>query len=88
MDEKRLRYEIKAVWWAQLLKLALGLGLLLAIKSLLKSPLNALFGGNPVANCLRYCLVSLFGGLGWPLTFPFWGRLGHNKLRPEDSKHA
>ncbi|MEA4970788.1 MAG: phosphatase PAP2 family protein [Candidatus Pelethousia sp.] len=88
VDEKLLRYEIMAVWWAQLLKLALGFGLLLAIKSLLKSPLNALFGGNPAANCLRYCLVSLFGGLGWPLTFPFWGTLGHNKLRPEDSKHA
>lgn len=88
VDEKRLRYEIKAVWWAQLLKLGLGLGLLLAIKSLLKTPLNALFGGTPVANCLRYCLVSLFGGLGWPLTFPFWAKLGHNKIPPEDSQHA
>lgn len=79
VDEKRLRYKIEAVWWAQIIKLGLGLALLLAIKALLKPSLNALFGGSPVANCLRYCLVSLFGGLGWPLTFPFWSRLGHKK---------
>lgn len=77
VDEKHLRYETEAVWWAQLIKLGLGFALLLAVKSLLKAPLNALFAGNPAANCLRYCLVALFGGLGWPLTFPFWGRLGH-----------
>ena len=86
VDEKHLRYEIKAVWWAQLLKLSLGLILLLAVKSLLKSPINALFQGSPGANCLRYCLVALFGGLVWPLTFPFWGKLGHNTniIKPEE----
>lgn len=76
VNERYLRYEIKALWWAQLFKLALGIALMLLLKAALKAPLNALFQGNPAADCLRYCLVSLFGGLVWPLTFSFWGRLG------------
>ena len=78
VDEKYIHYDIKAVWWAQALKFVIGLVLLLAIKSLLKAPLNSLFNGSPAANCLRYCLIVLFGALAWPLTFRFWGSLGNN----------
>lgn len=79
VDERYLCYETKALWWIQALKLGLGLFLLLLLKSFLKAPLNVLFHGHPASNCLRYCLVSLFGGLGWPLTFPFFKRLEANK---------
>lgn len=85
-DEKYLRYNIRALPWAQLLKLATGLALLLAVKALLKAPLYALFRGNPAADCLRYCLVALFGGLVWPLTFPFWARLGQKTEKPKGDK--
>lgn len=75
-DNRFIRFETKAVWWAQVLKLVLGLLLLLAIKSGLKSPLYALCDGNYLADGIRYFLIVLFAGCIWPLTFGFWSRLG------------
>ena len=71
-DRKHIRFETQAVWWAQLIKLAVGFGCLLAIRSGLKAPLIALLGGNAaIAGGIRYLLVVLFAGCVWPLTF--WG---------------
>ncbi len=78
-DELFIHFDTKAVWWAQLLKLILGLMPLLALKSLLKSPLYALFGGSYLADGVRYFLIVIFAGCIWPLTFRFWGRLGAKK---------
>ncbi len=77
LDRKYIRFETRAVWWAQLIKLTLGFGLLLVIRSALKAPLIALLGGNAaVAGGLRYLLVVLFAGCVWPLTFWGFSRLG------------
>lgn len=76
VDESYTHFDTKAIWWAQLLKLALGAGLLLALKSGLKAPLNALFNSGLIAGCIRYFIVVLFAGAVWPLTFKFWGKLG------------
>ena len=77
VDRKTLRFETRAVWWAQLIKLVVGFGLLMAIRSGLKAPLIALLGGNAaVAGGVRYLLVVLFAGCVWPLTFWWFGRLG------------
>ncbi len=75
-DEHFIHFDTKAVWWAQILKLVLGLLPLLAIKSLLKSPLYALFGGRYIADGVRYFLIVIFAGCIWPMTFRFWARLG------------
>ena len=76
-DRKPIRFETQAVWWAQLIKLAVGFGCLLAIRSGLKAPLIALLGGNAaIAGGIRYLLVVLFAGCVWPLTFWWFGRLG------------
>lgn len=75
-DDRFIRFETKAVWWSQVLKLILGLLLLLAIKSGLKSPLYALCDGNYLADGIRYFLMVFFAGGIWPLTFRFWSRLG------------
>ena len=65
------------MWWAQLIKLAVGFGCLLAIRSGLKAPLIALLGGNAaIAGGIRYLLVVLFAGCVWPLTFWWFSRLG------------
>ena len=71
-----IRFDTKAVWWSQLLKLVLGLLLLMAIKSGIKAPLYELCGGNYLAHGIRYFLVVFFAGTIWPLTFKFWNRLG------------
>ncbi len=76
IDCRFIRFDTKAVWWAQLLKLVLGLLPLLAIKSGLKEPLYALLGGSYLADGVRYLLITAFAGCVWPLTFRFFGRLG------------
>lgn len=77
-DRHLIDFQVNAVWWAQLLKVALGLTILILIRTLLKAPFNFLFGVN-LGSGLRYLIIVLFAGLLWPLTFRFWGRLGKMK---------
>ena len=76
MDEKYLRFDTKAVWWAQIVKVALGLLAVLAIKSGLKTPIDALCGGHMVARAIRYFLIVIMAGIVWPLTFKWFSKLG------------
>lgn len=76
LDIRHTHFETKAVWWAQALKLTIGLLLLLAIKSGFKPVLNAIFQGNYLADGIRYFLIVIFAGCIWPMTFPFWKKLG------------
>lgn len=76
VDEKKLRFSTEAIWYAQLLKIAGGLVLVLAVKSGLKAPLEALFAGHMVSRAIRYCLIVLAAGILWPMTFPWFSHLG------------
>ena len=76
VDTKYLHFPTQAVWWAQVIKVVLGLGILLALKAVLKAPLLALFGGHSVAHGMRYFIVILFAGIVWPMTFKFFAKLG------------
>lgn len=76
VDEKYTHFDTKAVWWAQILKLVLGLGIIVAIKAGLKPVLNAVFNGSVFASALRYFLMAAVGGTLWPMTFPFFAKLG------------
>ncbi len=75
VEKRWIRFETKAVWWAQILKVVLGLGMVLLVKEGLRTPLEALL---PVyaARSLRYFLVVLAAGLLWPMTFRFFAGLG------------
>ena len=44
LDRRYIHFETQAVWWVQVIKVAVGMALLLAIKSGLKAPLLALLG--------------------------------------------
>jgi len=79
VDERYTHFDTKAVWWAQILKLVLGLIPLLLIKSVLKNPLYTLLDGNYMADGIRYFLIVLFAGCLWPMTFRFWGKIGRHK---------
>lgn len=79
LERKYVNFSVKAVWWAQLLKLVLGLGVVIAVRMLLKAPLLALFGGHNAGNAVRYFLMVLVGGALWPITFKFFGKLGQTK---------
>lgn len=76
IDTKYVHFHTQAVWWAQIIKVVVGLAILLALKSVLKAPLLALFGGHSVAHGVRYFIVILFAGVVWPMTFKFFAKLG------------
>ncbi len=76
VDTKYLHFPTRAVWWAQIIKVALGLAILLALRAVLKAPLLALFGGHSVAHGVRYFIVILFAGIVWPMTFKYFAGLG------------
>ncbi len=76
IDRRYVRFQTQAVWWAQIIKVVLGLGILLALKAVLKAPLLALFGGHSAAHGVRYFIVILFAGIVWPMTFKFFAKLG------------
>ena len=78
IERKWLQFETSAVWWAQIIKLGIGVGLILAVRVLLKAPLNALFGVN-LGSGIRYFLIVIVAGILWPLTFKFWAKLGKKK---------
>lgn len=79
VEKKYIRFETKAVWWAQILKTVLGLAVVLLVKEGLRGPLDALFGGHMMARAVRYLLVVLAAGLLWPLTFRWFSKLGGKK---------
>ena len=75
VDKKWLNFSTEAVWWAQILKVIGGLLVVLAVKSGLKTPLNAMFGES-IGRSARYCLIVLVAGIVWPLTFKWFSKLG------------
>lgn len=79
IEKKYIRFETKATFLGNVLKVVLGLALLLGIRILLKAPLLALFNGSEVATAVRYFLVVFVGGTVWPLTFPFFANIGKKK---------
>lgn len=78
LDRRYIHFETQAVWWVQVIKVAVGMALLLAIKSGLKAPLLALLGHEGLAGGVRYFLLVLVAGAVWPLVFrPMskWGKV-------------
>ena len=78
VDLKWTKFDTKAVWWAQLIKIVGGLILVVATKELLKLPLNAIMptAENTWARLIRYFMIAIVGGVLWPMTFKFFSRLG------------
>lgn len=74
VDEKWLHFEVKAVWWVQIIKVIAGLAQVLIIKSVMKDPLNALMG-EAIGRAARYFLIVLFAGIVWPLSFRGFSRI-------------
>ena len=75
VDEDKLHFDTKAIWWAQILKALGGLVVVLAVKEGMR-PVLELFLPVMPARAVRYCLIVLVAGLVWPLTFRWFGKLG------------
>ena len=80
VDEKVLNFPVKAVWWAQALKVVFGLGLVLLVKEGAKYPLDACFGGHMVSRGIRYFLVVVVAGILWPMTFKWFETIGKKEV--------
>ena len=76
VDEAKLHFTTKAVWWAQILKAILGLAVVLLVKEGLRSPLESLIGDIMIARAVRYFLIVVTAGVVWPLSFRWFSRLG------------
>ena len=74
-DRNYLKFPVSAPIWAQIVKVCVGFGIILMIRSGLKQPLRELFGGSGVSDGVRYFLMMLFAGLIWPMTFRWLSRL-------------
>lgn len=79
VDIKFTHFETKAVWWAQIIKVLVGIGLVLAVKEGMRSPLEAIFGNELAARAARYFLMVIVGGGLWPMTFKYFAKFGKAK---------
>ena len=60
----------------QILKAVLGLAVVLAVKTGLKAPLEALFAGHYASRAVRYFLIVVVAAVLWPMTFRWFVKLG------------
>ena len=68
-DRYFIKFETRAAWYVQLIKIFVGLAVVLVIMKLLPSPLEAIFGNYFVARGVRYFLIVIFAGVLWPMSF-------------------
>lgn len=85
IEERHTDFRVDGVWWAQVLKTVLGLGLILALRAGLKAPLQTLIPEH-WDTAARYCIIVVFAGAVWPLTFPWFARLGKTGLDEKRSE--
>lgn len=69
IDKYFVKFDTGARWYAQIIKLTVGLALILLIKWGLAFPLSAIFRSEYAARAVRYFIVVMFAGVLWPLTF-------------------
>ena len=74
-EQKYVNFDTKAIWWVQILKVMLGLGLVLAVKEGLREPLEAI-AGVYAGRAVRYFLIVVTAGLLWPMTFRWFSKIG------------
>ena len=76
IDNKYTKFDTKAVWWAQILKVVGGIICVLIVKELLRSPLEWIFNHELIARAVRYFLIVVVAGVLWPMTFKWFSKLG------------
>ena len=76
LENRHVGFTPEAPVLSQLLKLAGGMAIVLAIKVLAKAPLLALFGAAPPASGVRYFLIAFFAAGVWPMSFGYLEKLG------------
>jgi len=71
VDRKYINFSTKAVWWAQIIKVVVGLGITIGIQKL-GYTVFALFCSDMMVRALTYFTMVIFAGCIWPLTFKWY----------------
>ena len=79
IERRYVRFDTAGAWYVQLIKIVLGLAVVMGVRTVLKTPLNVLFGGHPVAHAVRYMVMVLVAVLAYPLIFPLLRKLERRK---------
>ena len=79
IDRKWLNFDTHASFWVQVLKCALGIVVVVAVKELLRAPLDAIIPQPYVSRAVRYFIVTTVGAIGWPLTFKWFASIDKKK---------
>ena len=72
IERKYVRFEVGAKWWAQILKVVMGLALVMLLKAGLKPLLKLVWDHHILTTGLRYFLIVLFAVCVWPRTFKWF----------------
>ena len=77
LDLNKVKFRTDARWWAQILKVVVGLVITLA---LIEGP-KFVLGKSELVTGLRYGLGVLFATGIWPMTFGWFARLGGRAVK-------
>jgi len=78
LDFRFIKFETDAVWWAQIIKLVLGIALTLSVKELCYL-LFAFIPNEAASRAFSYFFMVIFAGAIWPCTFKYFKKLGKGK---------
>ena len=78
IDERKIRFREQAPLPGQICKVVVGLALIVGLKSGLKAVFGMISDGA-FWDAARYFLIVVFAGAVWPLSFPFWQKVGGKK---------
>lgn len=76
VDEKKLHFDERAPFWGQVLKIVLGLAGILGIRFGLKALFSLLGDDVLILSGVRYFCMVFFAATLWPMTFPWFQKLG------------
>ena len=76
--DRKTQFSEQAPLPGQICKTVLGLAILVGLRVVLKK-LFGLISDEPYWNAARYFCMVVFAGAVWPLSFPFWQKLGAKK---------
>ena len=79
IERKYIKFEVKDKWYINIIKVALGLGIILGIKAGLKPVLYFICNNHPCADAIRYMIIVLFAVCVYPLLFPVFRKID-NKI--------
>lgn len=78
IDRKYVNFKTDAVWWAQILKLVLGIALTLLVKEICYT-VFAFIPNEAASRAFSYFFMVVFAGAIWPSTFKWFSKFSNKK---------